>query len=99
MAVNWLPWVVIEAVSRLKPDVLGGERSNLEDSFENGLLEYPPLHPAKGFQGTGGCRRCFCPVTMKKFDCGEKNSRSNEPGKDGRICFKRRNCLLKIKRF
>jgi tRNA (guanine37-N1)-methyltransferase len=33
--------VVIEAVSRLIPDVLGGERSNLEDSFENGLLEYP----------------------------------------------------------
>ncbi|MBW2709917.1 MAG: tRNA (guanosine(37)-N1)-methyltransferase TrmD [Deltaproteobacteria bacterium] len=33
--------VVIEAVSRLLPDVLGGERSNLEDSFENGLLEYP----------------------------------------------------------
>jgi tRNA (guanine37-N1)-methyltransferase len=32
--------VVIEAVSRLIPDVLGGERSNLEDSFENGLLEY-----------------------------------------------------------
>ena len=33
--------VVIEAISRLIPDVLGGERSNLEDSFENGLLEYP----------------------------------------------------------
>ena len=33
--------VVIETVSRLIPDVLGGERSNLEDSFENGLLEYP----------------------------------------------------------
>ena len=33
--------VVIEAVSRLIPDVLGGERSNLEESFENGLLEYP----------------------------------------------------------
>ena len=33
--------VVIEAISRLIPDVLGGERSNLDDSFENGLLEYP----------------------------------------------------------
>jgi len=33
--------VVIEAVSRLIPDVLGGERSNREDTFENGLLEYP----------------------------------------------------------
>ncbi len=33
--------VVIDAVSRLIPGVLGGQRSNLEDSFEDGLLEYP----------------------------------------------------------
>jgi tRNA (guanine37-N1)-methyltransferase len=33
--------VVIDAVSRLIPGVLGGEGSNKEDSFEEGLLEYP----------------------------------------------------------
>ncbi|NTV33049.1 MAG: tRNA (guanosine(37)-N1)-methyltransferase TrmD, partial [Deltaproteobacteria bacterium] len=33
--------VVIEAVSRLVPGVLGGEKSSQEDSFEEGLLEYP----------------------------------------------------------
>jgi tRNA (guanine37-N1)-methyltransferase len=33
--------VVVDALSRLVPGVLGGERSNLEDSFEDGLLEYP----------------------------------------------------------
>ena len=33
--------VVVDAVSRLVPGVLGGERSTLEDSFEDGLLEYP----------------------------------------------------------
>jgi tRNA (guanine37-N1)-methyltransferase len=33
--------VVVDAVSRLVPGVLGGERSNLEESFEGGLLEYP----------------------------------------------------------
>ena len=33
--------VVVDAVSRLVPGVLGGEKSNLEDSFEDGLLEYP----------------------------------------------------------
>jgi tRNA (guanine37-N1)-methyltransferase len=33
--------VVIEAVSRLVPGVLGGEKSSQEDSFEDGLLEYP----------------------------------------------------------
>jgi tRNA (guanine37-N1)-methyltransferase len=43
--------VVIEAVSRLIPDVLGGERSNLEDSFENGLLEYPHYTRPRVFRG------------------------------------------------
>ena len=33
--------VVIDAVSRLIPGVLGGEKSTQEDSFEEGLLEYP----------------------------------------------------------
>jgi tRNA (guanine37-N1)-methyltransferase len=33
--------VVIDAVSRLLPGVLGGENSATEDSFEDGLLEYP----------------------------------------------------------
>lgn len=33
--------VVMDAVIRLVPGVLGGERSTLEDSFEEGLLEYP----------------------------------------------------------
>jgi len=33
--------VVMDAVSRLVPGVLGGERSAQEDSFEGGLLEHP----------------------------------------------------------
>lgn len=33
--------VVIDAVSRLVPGVLGGEKSTQQDSFEDGLLEYP----------------------------------------------------------
>lgn len=33
--------VIIDSVSRLIPGVLGGERSTMEDSFEEGLLEYP----------------------------------------------------------
>jgi tRNA (guanine37-N1)-methyltransferase len=33
--------VMMDAVSRLVPGVLGGERSAQEDSFEEGLLEYP----------------------------------------------------------
>ncbi|MBU2498165.1 MAG: tRNA (guanosine(37)-N1)-methyltransferase TrmD [Proteobacteria bacterium] len=42
--------VVIDAVSRLIPGFLGGERSNLEDSFEDGLLEYPHYTRPRVFQ-------------------------------------------------
>ncbi len=33
--------VIMEAVSRLVPGVLGADRSSKEDTFENGLLKYP----------------------------------------------------------
>jgi tRNA (guanine37-N1)-methyltransferase len=42
--------VIMDAVSRLIPGVLGGERSNLEDSFEDGLLEYPQYTRPRVFQ-------------------------------------------------
>jgi tRNA (guanine37-N1)-methyltransferase len=43
--------VVLDAVSRLIPGVLGGEGSNKEDSFEDGLLEYPHYTRPRVFQG------------------------------------------------
>jgi tRNA (guanine37-N1)-methyltransferase len=43
--------VVIDAVSRLIPGVLGGESSNLEDSFEGGLLEHPHFTRPRNFMG------------------------------------------------
>jgi tRNA (guanine37-N1)-methyltransferase len=43
--------VVMDAVNRLIPGVLGGERSNLEDSFEEGLLEYPHYTRPRVFEG------------------------------------------------
>jgi tRNA (guanine37-N1)-methyltransferase len=33
--------VLMDTVSRLIPGVLGGARSNREDTFEDGILEYP----------------------------------------------------------
>jgi tRNA (guanine37-N1)-methyltransferase len=42
--------VIMDAVIRLIPDVLGGETSNLEDSFEGGLLEYPQFTRPRVFQ-------------------------------------------------
>ncbi|MFC1869480.1 tRNA (guanine(37)-N(1))-methyltransferase, partial [Thermodesulfobacteriota bacterium] len=43
--------VVLDAVSRLIPGVLGGEKSNIEDSFEGGLLEHPHYTRPKVFKG------------------------------------------------
>lgn len=43
--------VVIDAVTRLIPGVLGGEKSSLEDSLEDGLLKYPQYTRPRTFQG------------------------------------------------
>jgi tRNA (guanine37-N1)-methyltransferase len=45
--------VVADAVTRLVPGVLGGERSNREDSFEDGLLEYPHYTRPRVFRDQG----------------------------------------------
>lgn len=43
--------VVIEAVARLVPGVLGAEESNQDDSFSQGLLEYPQYTRPPEFEG------------------------------------------------
>jgi len=43
--------VIIDAVARLIPGVLGGEKSSIEDSFEDGLLKYPQYTRPRTFQG------------------------------------------------
>jgi len=43
--------VVVDAVVRLIPGVLGDEDSTVEESFENGLLEYPQYTRPREFRG------------------------------------------------
>jgi tRNA (guanine37-N1)-methyltransferase len=43
--------VVIEAVARLVPGVMGNDRSGLEESFASGLLEYPQYTRPADFRG------------------------------------------------
>jgi len=43
--------VIVDAVSRLIPCVLGGEKSALEESLEDSLLEYPHYTRPQVFQG------------------------------------------------
>lgn len=44
--------VLLEAVVRLIPGVLGAEESRDDESFENGLLEYPQYTRPQIFEGT-----------------------------------------------
>src|SRR5512137_326555 len=44
--------VLIDAVSRLLPGVLGSDRSAVEDSFFNSLLEYPQYTRPPDFRGS-----------------------------------------------
>lgn len=43
--------VLLEAVVRLLPGVLGGAESHAEESFEQGLLEYPQYTRPQSFEG------------------------------------------------
>jgi tRNA (guanine37-N1)-methyltransferase len=43
--------VLLEAVVRLIPGVLGGEESHADESFENGVLEYPQYTRPQLFEG------------------------------------------------
>jgi tRNA (guanine37-N1)-methyltransferase len=43
--------VLLEAVVRLIPGVLGKQESQAEESFENGLLEYPQYTRPQSFEG------------------------------------------------
>jgi tRNA (guanine37-N1)-methyltransferase len=43
--------IVVEAVARLLPDVLGNEESARDESFSEGLLEYPQYTRPAEFRG------------------------------------------------
>ncbi|MFP4661133.1 MAG: tRNA (guanosine(37)-N1)-methyltransferase TrmD [Halanaerobiales bacterium] len=43
--------VLVDAVSRMLPGVLGDEQSKVEDSFYNGLLDYPNYTRPREFNG------------------------------------------------
>lgn len=45
--------VIIEAVGRLVPGVMGNDASGLDESFSDGLLEYPQYTRPKEYRGVG----------------------------------------------
>jgi len=56
--------VLLDAVTRLLPGVLGGEDSTADESHTSGLLEYPQYTRPAEFRGWGVPMSC-APVTMR----------------------------------
>ena len=55
--------VVLEAVGRLVPGVMGNDGSADDESFSDGLLEYPQFTRPAELPATGSSRRCCDPAT------------------------------------
>ena len=71
---------MVEAVGRLLPGVVGNAESLVEESHEDGLLEYPVYtRPASWDDaGTGAtCPPCCCPVTTGRSPPGGTRSASS----------------------
>ena len=62
--------VMVEAVARLLPGVLGNPALGEQDSFSDGLLEGPVLHPAGGVAGAGGAGRAALRATTPRSPVG-----------------------------
>ena len=66
--------VIIDAVARLIPGVVGDEDSVAGDSFSRGLLDYPHS-PGPQSSGSGRCPMYWYPGTTAKFESGESDRR------------------------
>ena len=59
---------MVEAVARLLPGVIGNAESLVEESHEDGLLEYPVYTKPPVCRGTAArCRRCCSPATTARI--------------------------------
>ena len=75
--------VILDAVARLVPGVVGDEQSVADDSFSRGLLDFPQYtRPATltrpGAQGpaaTVACPTCCCRAITPRFGGGESGKR------------------------
>ena len=84
--------VIVEAVARLLPGVLGNAASAQQDSF-SGLRGRPPggagLHETRELGAASTCRTCSGPATTARSRAGGASSRSGERLNAGRICCPR----------
>ena len=65
---------VIETVVRLLPGALGNDESSVEETFVNGLLEYPQYTKPAEFRGRR-CPRSFARATTRVSLVGDSPNR------------------------
>ena len=76
--------VIVDAVARLVPGVVGDEASVARDTFARGLLDYPQYTRPAEFRGLG-CRPCCCRGTTRRSRSGGGVKRSSARSSVGRI--------------
>ena len=70
--------VLVEVVARLVPGVLGSGESAVNDSFSEGVLEYPQYTRPAEFEGRA-CPRSCCPGTIAGSRSGGSSRRCSGP--------------------
>ncbi len=81
--------VMIDAISRLVPGVLSNDTSAQDESFQDGLLEYPQYTRPEEFHGRR-CPRCFYPDTTATSGNGGGKNLWSVHGSGGRNCWSMR---------
>src|SRR5439155_10178252 len=85
--------VILDAVARFVPGVVGDEQSVAEDSFNRGLLDYPQYtRPAEVSvqRAAGGVlkvQRCCCRATTARFGGGASARRCRGRSIGARTCW------------
>ncbi len=83
--------ILLDACVRLLPDVLGNAETHNEESFENGLLEYPHYTRPAVWTGPDGVERSVPDVLSSSHHAESRGSgvrlnRKPSPKPDGLIC-------------
>ena len=90
--------VVVDAVSRLVPGVVGDEQSVEEDSFSRGLLDYPHYTRPAEFAGLRGAGRAAVGASRARSGGGGRRRRWRERWSAGRSCWNTRRSTTKSAR-
>ncbi len=77
--------VVIDAIARLMPGTLGSAESAVQESFSDGLVDWPHYTRPPRWTGTR-CPRCWRPAITRRSVAGGCSRRWAAPGCAGRSC-------------